>query len=169
MHEVIMPRLGLTMKSGTIEKWCKKEGERVETGELLLMVMTDKVSLEVEADHSGVLRKIISVEGEEIPVAEVIAFIGDVDEEIPEKPEVSKLHTGNEKDEKKELQAGKSESVFAPKSKDKINISPIAVKAARELGIDYTQAQIKGTGPRGRIVKEDILAYDSARSNEGKG
>ena len=59
MHEVIMPKLGLTMETGVIEKWHKKEGDKVESGEVLFEVMTDKVSLEVEAYYSGYLKKII--------------------------------------------------------------------------------------------------------------
>ena len=83
MHEVIMPKLGLTMKSGKIEKWYKKEGDMVETGDVLFEVMTDKVSQEVESYDSGILKKILRGEGEEVPVSEVIAYIGIEDEEIP--------------------------------------------------------------------------------------
>ena len=67
MHEVIMPKLGLTMESGKIEKWHKKEGDKVETGDMLFEVMTDKVSLEVESYNSGILRKILKTEGDEVP------------------------------------------------------------------------------------------------------
>lgn len=75
MHEVIMPKLGLTMEKGIIEKWHKKEGDKVESGDVLFEVMTDKVSLEVEANNSGVLRKILKAEGEEVPITEVVAYI----------------------------------------------------------------------------------------------
>ena len=68
MHEVIMPKLGLTMESGKIEKWHKKVGDKVETGDILFEVMTDKVSLEVESYNSGILRKILKGEGDEVPV-----------------------------------------------------------------------------------------------------
>jgi pyruvate/2-oxoglutarate dehydrogenase complex dihydrolipoamide acyltransferase (E2) component len=78
MHEVIMPRLSLTMKSGIIEKWRKKEGDKIETGDVLFEVMTDKVSIEVESNHSGILKKILKVEGQEVPVTEVIAYISDL-------------------------------------------------------------------------------------------
>ena len=84
MHEVIMSKLGLTMESGKIEKWHKKEGDQVETGDILFEVMTDKVSLEVESYNSGILRKIIKLEGDEVPVTEVVAYIGTADEEIPD-------------------------------------------------------------------------------------
>jgi len=82
MHEVIMPKLGLAMEIGTIEKWHKKEGDKIEVGDILFEVMTDKVSLEVESYYSGYLRKILRDVGEEVPVKEVVAYIGDLDEKI---------------------------------------------------------------------------------------
>src|SRR3972149_7857324 len=83
MYEVIMPKLGLTMESGRIEKWHKKEGDRIEKGEVLFEVMTDKVTIEVESYNSGILKKILKSEGDEVPVTEVIAYIGEEDEKIP--------------------------------------------------------------------------------------
>lgn len=82
MHEVIMPKIGLTMETGTIEKWHKKEGEKVEIGEILLEIMTDKVSIEIEAYNSGIVKKILKSEGEEVPVSEVIAYIGEENEQF---------------------------------------------------------------------------------------
>ncbi|MCL5069313.1 MAG: hypothetical protein M1308_00180 [Actinobacteria bacterium] len=63
MREVIMPKLGLTMGKGTIEKWHKKVGDKVEEGDVLFEVMTDKVSLEVESNYSGILEKVLKTEG----------------------------------------------------------------------------------------------------------
>ncbi len=83
MHEIKMPKLGLTMQSGTIVKWHKKEGDFINEKEILFEVMTDKVTIEVEANYSGILKKIIITEGEEIPVGEIIAYIGEEAEEIP--------------------------------------------------------------------------------------
>ena len=74
MQEVIMPKLGLTMETGTIEKWHKKEGDKVEEGEILFEVMTDKVSLEVESYHAGILRKVLRNEGEEVPLSLSVDF-----------------------------------------------------------------------------------------------
>jgi len=143
MHEVIMPKLGLTMETGVIEKWHKKEGDKVEAGEVLFEVMTDKVSLEVEAYNSGIVRKIIRAEGEEVPVTEVIAYIGPADEAIPE------------------ASAGKITTPETLEAKDtipaKIKISPLARNIAENKGIDISK--IIGTGPGGRIVKEDVEAY----------
>jgi len=83
VKEVIMPKMGLSMEAGKIEEWKKKEGEKVEEGEILFVLSTEKISLEIEAFDSGYLRKIIAGEGEEVPVSEVIAYIGELDEPLP--------------------------------------------------------------------------------------
>ena len=81
---VVMPKLGETMEEGEIIRWLKKEGEKVEKGEPILEVATDKANIEVEAPVSGFLRKIIASEGEIIPVARTIAYITEtMEEEIP--------------------------------------------------------------------------------------
>lgn len=70
-----MPKLGLTMTSGTIEKWYKKEGDLVKKWEKIFEITTDKVTLEVESQYSGILRKIEKKEGEEVPVSEIVGYI----------------------------------------------------------------------------------------------
>ena len=84
MQKVIMPKLGPDMESGTIEKWLKKEGQKIESGEPLLEIMTDKVTMEIEATASGYLKKILFPEGEQVSVTETIAFIGDKNEKFPD-------------------------------------------------------------------------------------
>ncbi len=84
MFEVVMPKIGILMETGKIEKWLKKEGDKIEVGDILLEIMTDKVSMEVESSHAGILRKIVRQEDEDVPVLEVIAYIGEADEKIPE-------------------------------------------------------------------------------------
>ena len=166
MFEVIMPKLGLTMETGLIEKWLKKEGDKVEEGDILFEVMTDKVSLEVESYNKGILRKILRTEGEEVPVTEVVAYIGEADEEIPDKKETSHSDKASAAEEKTDIAKEEKVEVAEPApqeeqaktSKKKIFITPLAKKKAKELGIDYVQEAIKGSGPRGRIVKEDILS-----------
>src|SRR5919106_4424141 len=79
--EIKLPRLGQGMEAGTIVKWLKSEGERVEKGEPLYELDTDKVTQEVEADAGGVLLKIAVSEGE-VPVGETIAFVGEEGEEV---------------------------------------------------------------------------------------
>lgn len=75
MQELYMPKKGLTMESGTIEKWHKKEGDYVKEGEILLEIMTDKVTMEIESPYTGRLKKILKEEGEEVPITEIIAYI----------------------------------------------------------------------------------------------
>ena len=159
MHEVIMPKLGLTMETGVIEKWHKKEGDKVETGEVLFEVMTDKVSLEVEAYNSGIMRKIIRSEGEEVPVTEVIAYIGSADETIPE-TSAGKITIPEALEAKETIPA----AVSAQAPRGEIKISPLARNIAENKGIDISK--IIGTGPGGRIVKEDVEAYMESGSTE---
>ncbi|MBM3710281.1 MAG: hypothetical protein FJW61_07675 [Actinobacteria bacterium] len=83
MDKVIMPKLGPDMESGTIQKWIKKEGDKVAAGDVLLEIMTDKVTMEIEATSSGYLKKIVCAEGEEVPVTTVIGYIGEKNEKIP--------------------------------------------------------------------------------------
>lgn len=73
--EVIMPRLGQEMTKGTIVEWYKKEGDQVEEGEPLFMVDTEKATMDVESEASGVLKKILIGENEEVPIGKVVAII----------------------------------------------------------------------------------------------
>src|SRR5437773_7473713 len=82
-NEVKLPRLGQGMEAGTIVRWLKSEGDRVEKGEPLYELDTDKVTQEVEAEASGVLLKIAVAEGE-VPVGQTIAVIGEEGEAVPE-------------------------------------------------------------------------------------
>jgi len=153
MHEVIMPKLGLTMESGVIEKWHKKEGDTVEAGDVLFEVMTDKVSLEVEAYNSGILKKIVRGEGEEVPVTEVVAYIGSEDEDIEEKPEEKPAPEPAEKEAKVEV----TSQAISEETEEKVKASPLAKKIAEQKGIDLSE--IEGTGPGGRIVREDVESF----------
>ncbi|MHB1375810.1 MAG: dihydrolipoamide acetyltransferase family protein [Candidatus Humimicrobiaceae bacterium] len=183
MFEVIMPKLGLTMETGTIERWLKKEGDKIEEGDILFEVMTDKVSLEVESYNSGVLRKVMHFEGEEVPVTEVVAYIGGADEKIPDtsiKPigSLKNIETSSNLELKEDDKTIKAESKDnnvknaeieknIPVNK-KIFITPLARKIARELNIDFKVIDIKGSGPRNRIIKDDILKYHDAAEEKKK-
>jgi len=161
MHEVIMPKLGLTMESGTIEKWHKKEGDKVEQGDILFEVMTDKVSLEVEAYNSGILRKIVRGEDEEVPVTEIVAYIGEEAEEIPSEAE----KVAPKKEQVVEKREEKVKETTGSKEK-RVSISPLARKIAESKNIDISR--ITGSGPGGRIVKEDVLAFSKAAESAPK-
>jgi len=78
-----MPKMGDMMEEGKILRWIKQEGEQVKKGESLAEVETDKVSIEIEAFASGILRKILVAEGESAPIGASIAYIGSVDEPLP--------------------------------------------------------------------------------------
>lgn len=153
IRKVVMPKLGETMEEGEIIKWLKKEGEKVEKGEPLLEIATDKANMEVEATSSGYIKKILAREGEKIPVTKIIAYIADsMEEEIPE--EVSA--EGEEETRVEVPLKEERKKVVEEKVEEKmVKASPLAKKLAREKGIDL--AKIRGTGPGGRIVKEDVL------------
>ncbi len=153
MHEVIMPKLGLTMETGVIEKWHKKEGEPVESGDVLFEVMTDKVSLEVEAYNSGILKKIVRKEGEEVPVTEVVAYIGAEDEQVGQQEPKKTAPEPAKEEPKVEV----TSQAITEEAETKVKASPLAKKIAQQKGIDLTQ--VKGTGPGGRIVKEDVESH----------
>ncbi|MFZ7121473.1 MAG: dihydrolipoyl dehydrogenase [Eubacteriaceae bacterium] len=97
--EVIMPKAGMDMEEGTIVKWLKSEGDKVETGDPILEILTDKVNMEVEAEVSGTLLKIIGKEGEVLPVFAVIGYIGKEGENVEDIK-----HTSEEKLEAKEVE-----------------------------------------------------------------
>jgi pyruvate dehydrogenase E2 component (dihydrolipoamide acetyltransferase) len=170
--EIKLPRLGQGMEAGTIVRWLKAEGEQVEKGEPLYELDTDKVTQEVEADASGVLLRIAVAEGE-VPVGQTIAVIGEEGEQVstPEpteaKADESAQEEGSrapERDEERERgqQASSNGSdqgaqVTTPepaRADGRIKASPLARRIARERGIDL--ASLRGTGPEGRIVAEDV-------------
>jgi len=134
-----MPRLSLTMKEGTVVQWFKKEGETVMKGEPLVEVLTEKVTYDIEAPVSGVLRKILAFEGIEVPVAEVLGVITAPDEQLAEEIIV-------------EIPTKAAEEV-----EERVLASPAAKRLAKEYDIDI--AQVKGTGPEGRIVEEDVKKF----------
>ena len=156
--EVILPRLGQGMETGTIVRWLKSEGEEVQKGEPLFELDTDKVTQEVEAEAAGVLLKIAVVEGE-VPVGQTVAFIGSEGEDVPEVAGEAAAPPAPEAPSNKLLQAKEEEGEAAPAAaaasgNGRIKASPLARRLARERGIDL--ATLRGTGPEGRIVAEDV-------------
>ncbi len=136
-----MPKMGLTMKTGTIAKWLKNEGDRVKKGEPVVEIMTEKITNTVEAPEDGVLLKIVAPKGAKLPIEALLGVIGSEGEDI------SALLA--------EAPAGTAAAVSAaPAAGERIKISPAARKLAEESGIDYRR--IQGTGPEGRITREDV-------------
>jgi pyruvate dehydrogenase E2 component (dihydrolipoyllysine-residue acetyltransferase) len=169
--EIKLPRLGQGMESGTIVKWLKSEGERVEKGEPLYELDTDKVTQEVEADASGVLLRIAVQEGE-VPVGRTIAVIGEEGEEVSvsanggEEPppgsaesdvqtvEAPSQAPAREPEREVVREAPAEAQPSAERDGGRVKASPLARRIARERGVDL--ASISGTGPEGRIVAEDV-------------
>ncbi len=149
---VVMPRLSLTMKEGTVVQWFKREGETVQKGEPLVEVLSEKVTYDVEAPVSGVLRKIFASEGVDVPVAETIGIITALDEELPEIEAIARLPI-----EAVEEAVAVPERGVIEKVKKGIIASPAAKRLARDYGIDL--ANVKGTGKEGRIVEEDVRRF----------
>lgn len=142
---VLMPKLGLTMTTGKIVEWLKKEGEQVEQGQGLFVLETEKLTYEVESPQSGILGKILVQEGQTVAVGELVAYIlleGESIDSLPQVP-ASQQKQPQEDNKIKDIKKGR------------IKITPLAKKLALERGIDI--ADITGTGPSGRIVKADVL------------
>jgi pyruvate dehydrogenase E2 component (dihydrolipoamide acetyltransferase) len=147
-----MPALSSTRKKGKVVKWCKGEGDVVEKGDLLYEVETDKVNVEVESLTSGFLRKILVAEGIEVPIKTPIAVITEsMDEDISAMVEATPVPDVSAPKEEPDKEARKQVKKV-PKSK--LKISPLARRIAEEKGID--PETIIGTGPGGRITKEDV-------------
>jgi len=158
---VIMPKLGLTMKEGTIEKWLKQEGDRVKKGEPLVEIITEKLNFQYESPASGILRKILHPEGKVVPVTTPIAIIAEEGEALPEfeasAPDVPK-------EAPMPAAAVRSET---KKHRERIFASPVARKIAQEKGIDLSL--LKGSGPEGRIIQTDVLKAAERVQAEGVG
>ena len=152
MAEVInMPRLSDTMEEGTLAKWFKKVGDEVKEGEILAEIETDKATMEFESFHDGVLLHIGIQEGSTAPVDSVIAIIGSKGEDI------SKLLKEEPAPVVKEELKIKTISKETVSNSDRVLISPLARKLAKEKGIDISN--LKGSGDYGRIIKRDIDLY----------
>jgi pyruvate dehydrogenase E2 component (dihydrolipoamide acetyltransferase) len=162
------------MESGVIVKWLKSEGDQVQKGDPLYELDTEKVTQEVEADSSGVLLKILANEGDEIEVGKAIAVIGEEGEEVaaPEREAEELTEVAEEKQQEGEPapereeerrrggEAGTEAGTEGPAEPElrvdggRLKASPLARRIAKERGIDL--AQLRGTGPEGRIVAEDV-------------
>jgi len=133
---VILPKLGLTMDEGRLIAWHKKEGERVEKGEVLFEIETDKANMEIEASASGIVRRILLPADASAPVATVIALIADTaDEPLPASvaPAPSPLARNDSPALTGPSLAG---AAVGAEASDRVRSSPAARKRAQELGVD---------------------------------
>jgi pyruvate dehydrogenase E2 component (dihydrolipoamide acetyltransferase) len=160
--DILMPLLSPSMTEGTLVKWLKKEGDAVKSGEVLAEVETDKATMDLEAFDSGILRKILVAEGNRVPINSRIGIIGSKDEKIDESAPAAVPAavgaTGEAGPAPAEAKsAGETTTAPAPTSTPggRVKASPLAKKIAREKHVDLSR--LSGTGPGGRIVKNDVL------------
>ncbi len=157
--EVKLPRLGQGMEAGTIVRWLKGEGDPVQKGEPLYELDTDKVTQEVEAEASGVLLK-ISVPSGEVPVGRTVAVIGEAGESVSLAAEEPPPTPAAASEAPAPAAAPAPPAASALTNGGRIKASPLARRMARERGIDLST--VRGTGPEGRIVAEDVEAAPDA-------
>jgi pyruvate dehydrogenase E2 component (dihydrolipoamide acetyltransferase) len=151
MAEFVMPALGADMEAGRLIAWMKKPGDRIERGEIIAEIDTDKGLIEVECFATGVVEKLLINPGDRVPVGTVLAVIREegMGARKAERPE----------EKQATMPAGPIPAITTPA---RLKISPVAKKMAAELGVD--PAAITGTGPGGRITHEDIERAAAART-----
>ena len=161
-----MPKLSDTMTVGTLVRWLKNEGDAVANGDMIAEIETDKATMEVECFDEGILIKHYCSEGDEVAVADPIAAIGEAGEEAPAATSSAPAAAAPEPVAAVEAPAAAPAPVAAPAAPApvaapaantgaRIKASPLAKKIAAEKGLDL--ATIQGSGPGGRILKEDVL------------
>lgn len=178
--QVIMPKLSDAMTEGRVIQWLKKEGDRVQGGDVVASIETDKAEIELEAFGSGVLRKILVGDGQTVPVGQLIGVIAEPDEDIsslehaaPAAPATAAAAPAAAKAEPKPAPPAPPEAAapatpVAPPAETRwVPASPIARRMAREAGIDL--AQVKGSGPGGRILERDVEAYVATQAQRRGG
>ena len=166
-----MPQMGYDMQEGTLVRWLKSEDDSVTLGELIAEVGTDKAVVEIEATAAGTVLKLLVDEGTSVPVGEAIAIIGEQGEDIGE-VQADMEEKSHDKDEidvadvrvviNEDVKVGE----ITTASTGEIKASPIARKIASEQNIDL--ASVIGTGPGGRITKNDVIKAESKVGDRSK-
>ncbi|MGC8473505.1 MAG: dihydrolipoamide acetyltransferase family protein [Candidatus Dormibacteria bacterium] len=178
-YQVTMPQMGYDMTEGTINRWLVEEGTRVERGDTIASIATDKADIDIEAYASGILRRILVGPGGKVPVGAPIAVIAEEGEELeegapaagggeegaaPPPPEAASQDRAPQSaapeptpvpDWAHQL-GGQSTMTEEPPPVGRVKASPLARRRARELGLPLSQ--VRGTGPEGRVTAEDVEA-----------
>src|SRR5580704_3850866 len=173
--DIIMPQMGESIVEGTITKWLKKPGDKIQRDEPLFEISTDKVDAEIPAPASGVLQEIKVTEGTTVGVNTVVGTIAADGEAAAAKPAPAKAAPAPQKpaekapakEEDKQSAPAPAPSAPAPAAHDddqeEARSSPLVRKIAREHGVSLSQ--IPGTGLGGRITKQDITAFIERQSS----
>ncbi|AQU73488.1 dihydrolipoamide acetyltransferase family protein [Priestia megaterium] len=164
--EVVMPKLGMAMKEGTVSTWNKKVGDSVSKGDMIASINSEKIEMDIEAPQDGVILDILVQEDVGVPPGTIICYVGKPNEQLTEQNRSAN-----------ELQAPKNEVAAAisleeppantassKKNKETVRISPIARKIAESENINIET--IQGTGPKGRITKADVEKVLAERASE---
>lgn len=162
IHDIFMPALSSTMTEGKIVSWVKSPGDKVEKGETVVVVESDKADMDVESFYEGYLASIIVEAGQEAAVGSAIALIAETKEEIElaQKQGASQQQASpatppaSSKPEPELVAAAATTTTTSTSGNGRVVASPRARKLAKELGVDWKT--LKGSGPHGRIVTEDV-------------
>ena len=163
-----MPQMGYDMEEGTVIRWLVEEGAEVALGDAVAEIETDKAAVDFESPVAGVVLKILVAEGTTVPVGETIAIVGDAGEDLTatdSAPEEETEPAAAPDDSAADAPAVETDPQSAPEPQqertamfeDNLRASPVARKLAEEQGIDLSL--IKGTGPGGRITRDDVLSF----------
>lgn len=180
--KIEMPKLSDTMEEGVIAKWNVQEGDKVESGDIIAEVETDKATMEVEVFDAGTILKILADEGDAVPLGEPMAIVGEEDEDISDllegigdgggsskeatsESETTEESGTEEQEEEKEydpLFSDLEEKSSSGSGNGRIKASPLARRIAEDKGIELSNVQ--GSGPEGRIIKRDIEEYEPTKA-----
>lgn len=163
---VVMPRLSDTMEEGKILRWLKQEGDRVEGGDIIAEIQTDKADIEMEAFGSGTLRKILIGAGESAPVGHLIGVIAEEGENISTLlPPAMGLAAQAAALARPDAPAPAPPTLqtVAP---GRVKASPLAKRFARAQGIDLSM--VRGSGPGGRVIRRDVVALTPSAAAVGE-
>ena len=169
--EILMPALSPTMKEGNLAKWVKKEGDKIKAGEVIAEIETDKATMEVEAVDEGILGKILVAEGtENVAVNSCIALILEEGEDkkvlegFVSKSSASTAPAAPQKVEEKvaaaPIAAQPQQNQSSTSFSSHVKASPLAKRIAKDEGVSLSQ--INGSGPHGRVIKDDVLNFLSS-------
>ncbi|MBI3912548.1 MAG: 2-oxoglutarate dehydrogenase complex dihydrolipoyllysine-residue succinyltransferase [Armatimonadetes bacterium] len=147
--EIRVPELGESVLEATVGRWRKREGEPVTVGETLVELETEKVNVEVPADDTGILQRILSQEGATVRPGDVLGIVAAVPEAAPA-PRVEALAAPA-------AAPAAVAATAAPAEREEARVSPLAQRLAEEMGVDLSR--VAPSGPGGRVTKEDVLAY----------
>lgn len=163
IHEVFMPALSSTMTEGKIVSWIKSPGDKIEKGETVVVVESDKADMDVESFYEGYLATILVQAGESAPVGSSIALVAETEAEIEAakqqgnaQPKAEPAPTPVAKEPSSVAPAQTENGSSTPARHGRLVVSPRARKLAKDLKVDLTT--LTGSGPHGRIVAEDVEA-----------